>query len=431
MGALTMRTMIEHVLLYTGANFVPDACLHIDGPVITYAGAEKLAPPFAAQQRVDGRGRLAMPGLANAHTHLAMTLLRGVGSDWALQDWLEKAIWPAEERLSPAYAKAGAELGLLEQLRFGITAFADQYFYMDQVAEAVLASGARALLTRGLIAMGDDGSRLAENVALYRDYDRAGDGRILVGLGTHAEFTNTEDSLRKHADTARQLGARIHVHISETRSETEACKARHQGRTPTRYLADIGLLDGPVLAAHCVWVDEADMDILAERRVTVAHNPVSNLKLASGVMPMPAMLQKGISVALGTDGAASNNNLNLWEEMKLAGILHKGVSGDPTLVSPVQALTAVTLNGARGMGFDNVGMLLPGWRADIILLDITAPHWQPCVDQAANLVYAAQGSDVCLTMVDGRVLYRDGEYLTLDRERILAEAAQAAKVMIG
>ncbi len=425
------RTMIDNVLLFTGADWIAEACVCIEGERIAYAGPRAAAPGFAADQRIDGKGGVLMPGLTNAHTHLSMTLLRGIGSDRVLQDWLENAVWPAEERLTAGFARVGAELGLLEQLRFGVTAFADQYFYMDAVAEAVIASGARALLTRGLIAFGDNGERLAENVALFRDYHGAAEGRIRVGLGTHGEYTNTDASIRTHAEKARELGATVHVHIAETRAEAEGCKARHEGRSVVRYLSDLGLLDAPTLAAHCVWVEEDDIALLAEKQVTVAHNPVSNLKLASGVMPLPRMLDAGIRVALGTDGVASNNNLNLWEEVKLAGILHKGVSGDPTLISPAQVLSMATLHGAQGMGFEGVGMLLPGWRADLVLLEAGLPHRVPCIDPAADLVYASQGSDVCMTMVDGRVLYRHGEYLTLDKERILAEAARAADVMIG
>lgn len=424
-----MRTNIDHVHLYTGAEWVRNACIQIDGARIVYAGAEADAPAFAPEQRIDGRGCMAMPGLTNAHTHLSMTLLRGLGSDRVLQDWLENAVWPAEEKLTAEYAKIGAQLGLLEQLRFGVTAFADQYFYMDAVAEATIDSGARALLTRGLIGFGDDGTRLSENVALFKRFHGAADGRIRVGLGTHGEYTNTDASIRSHVEAARVLGAMIHVHIAETRMELDGCKQRHEGRSPVRYLADMELLDGPVLAAHCVWLEDGDFDILAEKHVTVAHNPISNLKLASGVMALPRMQEKGIRVALGTDGVASNNNLNLWEEVKLAGILHKGVSGDPTRISPAQVLQMATLHGAQGMGFQQVGMLLPDWHADIILVDAEQPHVLPCLDPAANLVYAAQGSDVRLTMVDGKVLYRDGVYTTLDKEKIMAEAARAAQGM--
>jgi len=407
--------------------------VYIDGARIIYAGAQAKAPLFdIPHDYINGHGCIAMPGLSNAHTHLSMTLLRGVGSDQVLLDWLENAVWPAEKRLTPAFARAGVKLGLLEQLRFGVTNFADQYFYMDDVAEAVIESGARALLACGLLGSNHEHHKqqLAKNVALFRQYHGAAEDRVRVGIGTHGEYTNTDESIRAHAKAAQELGAMIHVHIAETRAETEGCKSRRNGRSPVRYLADMGLLDIPTLAAHCVWVDDADMDILAEKGVAVAHNPVSNLKLASGVMPLPRMLEKGIQVSLGTDGAASNNNLNLWEEVKLTGILHKGVSGDPTLISPKQVLAMATRNGARAMGFENVGLLLFGWHADMILLEAGLPHRVPCVDPAADLVYAAQGADVRMTMVDGRVLYLDGEYLTLDKERIITEAQKAADVMI-
>ena len=426
-----MRTRIDGVTLFTGEQWFEDGSLHIDGPVVTYAGPRQSAPPFQAERRIDGANRIAMPGLTNAHTHLAMTLLRGVGSDMRLQDWLEKAIFPAEERLTADIVRVGTELGMLEQLRFGVTAFADQYFFMDAVAQAVDRGGMRALLTRGIVGDGSDASRLNENVALFHTYHGAAEGRIRVGLGTHGEYTNSEASLRQQIETARKLGAHIHIHIAETRTELEGCKARHGGRTPVRYLYDLGLLDGPVLAAHCVWVEPEDIAILAARDVSVAHNPLSNLKLASGVMPLVPMLKAGVHVALGTDGTASNNTLNLWEEVRLAAILHKGVSGDPTVVSPAQVLRMATVNGAQAMGFPNVGLLKPGWRADVVLLDAEQPHMVPCADPEAGLVYASQGSDVCMTMVDGRVLYWAGEYLTLDYERILAEARVAARVLAG
>ena len=424
-----MRTRIDGATLFTGEQWVRDASLHIDGPVVTYAGPRTAAPLFRAERRIDGSDRIVMPGLTNAHTHLPMTLLRGLGSDMRLQDWLEKSIWPAEERLTADLVRVGAELGMLEQLRFGVTAFADQYYFMEAVAQAADQCGIRALLTRGLIGDGSDNSRLQENLALYRAYHGTAEGRIRVGLGTHGEYTNSEDSLLSQVEAARKLGAHIHVHIAETRAELEGCKTRHQGRTPVRYLNDIGLLDGPVLAAHCVWLEPEDIAILAARGVSVAHNPLSNLKLASGVMPLLPMLKAGIQVALGTDGTASNNTLNLWEEVRLAAVLHKGMSGDPTAVSPTQVLRMATLHGAQAMGFANVGLLKPGWRADVVMLDIAQPHMIPCPDPEAGLVYAAQGSDVCMTMVDGRVLYWAGEYLTLDYERILAEARAAARLL--
>lgn len=422
-----MKTLIENAIVFDGERSMTDACIQIDGAVITYAGEKAQAPAFDAQKRIDARGGIAMPGLCNAHTHMAMSLLRGLGSDLNLQDWLNTAIFPAEDKLTHETATAGVMLSIMEQLRFGVTTFADMYYFMDGVAESVKTTGIRALLTRGLVGdVSADPMRLDENIDLIKRYHGACDGRIRCGLGTHAEYTNNEASLIRQAEVARELDCAIHVHVSETASETAECKARHGGLSPVKYLHKLGLLSKKTLAAHCVHADAEDIAILAQSGTSVAHNPISNLKLASGIMPLKQMLDAGVNVALGTDGCASNNTLNLFEEMRMAAILHKGVSGDPTVISPAQVLSMATVNGARAMGFEDVGLLKPGQRADIILVDTNVAHMQPCKDPTVNLVYSAQGSDVFMTMVDGKVLYQDGEFLTLDAQKVIRKAKEAA-----
>ncbi|MDR2658346.1 MAG: amidohydrolase [Oscillospiraceae bacterium] len=417
--------------------FIDDACMVIKDGEILYAGSAKDAPTTLpsddmADEVIDGGGRLAIPALANAHTHAAMTLLRGVGSDLNLSDWLNTAIFPAEDRLTEERCRVGATLGFLEMLRFGVSACADMYMFMDASGEAAAFTGIRTCMARSVV--GDDsgdGGRLAESIALADAWHGAEHGRVRVMLAPHAEYTSTPKIIRAIRDAAVKRGLGIHVHISETIAEVEGCRERRNGLTPPAYFESLGLFDAPTLAAHCVAITTDDARILAKHNVAVCHDPVSNLKLASGISPVPQLYDAGARVCLGTDGAASNNNLNLWEEIRLMSILHKGVSGDPCIISTAQTFNAATLTGMRAMGYNNVGLLKPGWRADVALIDRSGPHHQPLIDPAADLVYTTQGSDVYLTMVDGIVRYRGGQYPGIDAERVYESARAASRAMRG
>jgi len=255
--------------------------------------------------------------------------------------------------------------------------------------------------------------------------------RLRMDAIIHAEYTSTEKVVREAAATAKELGLNMHLHLSETKAEHEQCKARRGGRTPARYFADNGAFDVPATAAHCVWVEEEDMDIFREKGVTVACNPVSNLKLASGFCPAPRLLEKGVNVALGTDSVASNNSLNILEEVKLFATLFKATTGDPTAITPKQALYAATRAGALSQGRTDCGLIKEGFKADIAVLDVDHPWMRPCHDMVNNLVFSAQGSDVCLTMADGRVLYRDGLWLTMDVERVAALAEESVQKILA
>ncbi|GHU70000.1 5-methylthioadenosine/S-adenosylhomocysteine deaminase [Clostridia bacterium] len=413
--------------------FIDEACIIIHDGVIEYAGAASDAPPLINDEEIiDGHRCLAIPALANAHTHAAMTLLRGAGSDLNLHDWLTTAIFPAEDRLTAGFCRTGATLGFMEMLRFGVSACADMYMFMDASGEAAAATGIRAVLARSIVGGEDgDGGRLAESVAMAKAWHGAEHGRIRAMMAPHAEYTSTPAIIRAIRDTAVELGLGVHVHISETHAEVEGCRQRRNGLTPPAYFASLGLFDVPTLAAHCVALTEDDMDILAAHNVAVCHNPVSNLKLASGVSDVPQLLRKGVSVCLGTDGAASNNNLNLWEELRLMSILHKGVTGDPCVISPAQTFHASTLAGMRAMGYNKVGLLKTGWRADIALIDRSGPHHQPLIDPAADLVYSTQGSDVRLTMVDGIIRYHDGQWPGIDAQAVYNAASVASRMMLG
>ena len=381
---------------------------------------------------IDGSGKVLMPGLINGHHHLAMSLLRGVGSDLPLMRWLTEAIFPREDRLTGDAIYWGSMLGIAEMLSMGVTTFNDMYFFMADTARACLETGIRAHLTRGLsdIAGGGD-ERLADNIAFYKDWNDAGDGLIKVGLGPHAEYTCSVPFLHKCRDASAQLDCALHLHLSETKREVDECLGRH-GVSPVRLMANIGIFERPTVAAHCVWVDEDDMDILLKHKVAVAHNPTSNLKLGSGIAPIARMREKGILVCLGTDGAASNNNMDVWEEMTLAAMLQKGINQDPSLMPIEDVLRMATIEGAKALNWqDDIGSIEIGKKADLILIDVKTPTMTPLAHWKDNLVYAADSRNVCLTMIGGKILYQDGKWLTLDVEQAMTRATEAARVLEG
>jgi 5-methylthioadenosine/S-adenosylhomocysteine deaminase len=321
-------------------------------------------------------------------------------------------------------------------MRFGIVSSTDMYDYCGDMAEAVLESGMKANISRGVLCF-DEGADIyglkgfSDSVWLYETYNGAGDGRVLIDMSIHAEYTSTPKIVSQLAEYTHSIGANMHVHVSETEEEHEACKQRHGGMTPIQYFSSLGLFDVRSTAAHCVWVEEADMEIMREKGVTVASCPVSNMKLSSGACNVPLLLEKGVNVAIGTDGPASNNSLNFIEEMKFFALVNKLSRRDPTLVSPLDAIRAATAAGALSQGRPGCGMLRVGAKADLIVLDISHPNMHPVHDLLNNIVYASSGSDVALTMADGRVLYEGGEYKTLDIEKVVSECEKAARKILG
>ncbi len=387
---------------------------------------------FTADRVIDAGGGIVMPGLVNAHTHLAMSLLRGYGSDRNLQDWLQNYMWPAEDRLQPGDCYWGSLLGIAEMLKSGTTAFLDMYFFMDETARAVEETGIRAVLSRGLTGITPSyATALPQAEALYRDFQGGADGRISVMLGPHAEYTNTEATMRQIVELGHKLGCGLHVHVQETRAETQGCVERY-GISPTKWLDQMGVFSLPTVAAHCVTVDDDDIAILAERGVQVAHNPGSNMKLASGIAPVRALLRAGVGVGLGTDGPSSNNNLDMIEEARLAALCAKLHEDDPTAVSAAEALRMATMGGARALGLHTVaGSLEAGKRADLILLDPRSPALHPMHDAASAVVYAAGSADVKLTMVDGKILVENGQLPGIDLERVYTETGRIAQRLCG
>lgn len=377
---------------------------------------------FHPDRVIDGTNRLVLPGLVNCHTHLGMTLFRGYANDMPLWDWLSKRIWPLEDRLVAEDVYWASLLSIMEMLRSGTTTFSDMYFFMEDTASAVEKSGIRAMLSRGL--QGPDAKseqRLRENRALYQNWNHAAEDRIRVMVGPHAEYTCSPEYLMECVKLSEELDIGIHIHVSETLREHQECKVRY-GKTPVRFLRDLGVLARPVTAAHCVAIDEEDINILSACGAHVIYNPGSNCKLGSGFAPIPAMIKAGITIGLGTDSAASNNNLNLWEEIYLAALLSKAITGDPTMISAREAFQMATLNGAKALQWDQqIGTLQVGKKADLFTVNLEQPHYQPKADLLTHFVYSGQAADISLTMVNGKILMENGYYSTIDQERVFYE----------
>lgn len=431
-----LSTLFCSIGMFDGRfDYLPARYVGVRDGRIAYIGAEPPADSDAYGTRYDGRGKLLMPAFYNAHAHAPMTLLRGYAENLSLQDWLETRVFPFEGRITGPAARAATDLAIAEMARFGCVSFSDMYFFDDERCESVVDAGAKCNVSRGLTAFAEtDYHRTNECAAddrLFAVWNGAGDGRIKADMCIHAEYTNNEPVCREVARIARERGAIVHVHLSETRREHEECKLRHNGMTPARFFEECGVFDSPVLAAHCVWCDEGDLQILAGHGATVACNPASNMKLASGFAPVPRMIELGINVALGTDGVASNNAHDMMRDLYLFAVLYKGATGDPTVVTPRQALAAATRAGALAQGRPDCGLVAEGMRADLTVLDVDRPWMYPQTDMAANVVYSASGGDVVLTMCDGRILYRDGEWPTVDVERAQFETQGYAERIIG
>lgn len=388
----------------------------------------------AAADIVDGAGYLYMPGLINTHGHAAMSLLRGVGGDLALQDWLQNHMWPMEAKFTGDDVYWGTALSAVEMIKSGTTTFVDMYDHMNRVAEVVETSGMRASLTRGVIGLCPEDvqrAKLADAIQFAKTWHGAAGGRISVMMSPHAPYTCPPDFIVKFVEAAHELDLPMHTHMSETIAEVEQ-NVRDYGVRPAEHLDRLGVFSRPTLVAHGVHLNDEEIALLAERGVAVSHNPVSNLKLASGVARVPDLLKAGVTVSLGTDGAASNNNLNLFQEITSAALIHKGVSGDPTVIPAAEALRMGTLYGARSIGLEGVtGQLKPGLKADFIALTLNKSHFVPNTDLLSHVVYASSGNDVAHVWVDGRQLLRGGELLTLDEERIFAEAQRCYERLRG
>lgn len=422
------KLLLKNIELLDTPNGEANVIAVEDGK-ISYIGKD-LPDSFAADEVIDGKGMLATAGMVNTHGHVSMTLLRSYADDMALMDWLENKIWPIEAKMNAKDIYWGAMLGIAEMLKSGTTCFADMYCFMDDVARAVAETGIRANLSRGLIGLAPDkDDKLAENTQLVKDWQGYDNGRIRITYGPHAPYTCPVEYLQKVIEAAQANNAEIQMHLCETKGEVENCIKEH-GVTPIKLMDQLGMFEQGTIAAHCVYLTEDDMDIMAAKNVRVAHNPQSNLKLASGIAPVARMLEKGICVGLGTDGASSNNNLDMLEECRAAAMLHKTTTLNPLAVPAAQAWDMATVNGAKVLGFAELGKLSVGQQADIVLWNMHKPYWYPRHNKLSLLVYAANSSDADTVIVNGKVVLQNGSMTLFDEEKIYAEANLRAQKLL-
>jgi 5-methylthioadenosine/S-adenosylhomocysteine deaminase len=433
----------QHVDLVIGGEFVVtiddarpvirDGAVAVkDGRVVAVGTAAEINAAYQAPLTLPGEQRVLMPGLVNGHTHAAMVLFRGIADDLALSEWLTNFIFPAERMFVDAdFVRTGTQLACWEMIRGGTTTFVDMYFHSDVVAEVVEACGLRAIVAQSAIDfpspgfLGWDDSFAAAVVFVQRWKGRH--PRITPAIGPHAPYTVAPEHLVEAVAAARQHDVPITIHVAETQTEVNDVLARY-GNRPVQHLDAIGFLEPRVIAAHVVWPDAAEIAVLAQRKVGVIHNPTSNLKLASGVSPVPQMLAAGVKVGLGTDGAASNNNLDMWQEINLAALIHKAVALDPTTLPAATVLRMATLGGAQAIGLGaHIGAITVGRQADLIQVRLNRPHLIPLYDVISHLVYAARADDVTTVVVDGTVVMLDGAVLTLDLRTIQAKARRIAR----
>lgn len=392
----------------------------------------------SADVELDAKGKIVLPGLINTHTHLSMTMFRGFADDMVLQDWLQKKIWPLEAKHTDETCYFGALLGSAEMIMSGTTSFADMYFHMDAVAKAVGESGLRGFLSYGMVDQFDQAKALLEreNTRKFFEHVQALDNPLIrFALGPHAPYSCSEETLLWAKDFAEKIGAIVHVHIAETRREQADFQKQH-GMRVVEYLDKIGALSKNMLAAHCVWLTKSEIELLAKAGVSVAHCPVSNMKLASGgVAPLPEMFDRGIAVGLGTDGASSNNTLDMFETMKVCALLHKAHRWDPTVLNAQKVLDLATIGGARALGVEReIGSIEIGKRADIILINGKRPNMMPIHGKdtvVSDLVYSVSSGNVDTTIVDGNVLMQNREIKTVNLDEVLPRTQELALRMVS
>ena len=414
--------------LAPGSKPIPHGSLAIaDGRIIALGREPNAEKFFEVAHTLDVQGGLIMPGLVNTHNHAAMTCYRGIADDLPLMEWLTRYIFPAESKSDGDQIYWGTLLACAEMIRSGTTTFCDMYLFEGRAAQAANEAGMRALVGEVLYDFPSPNYGPLEKGFEYTEaliHRWSGDSRIRIAVEPHALYTCSPSLLRQCRDLAGRYGVPMIIHLAETRSEIEEVSKKY-GKSPVHHMENLGLLSPSLIACHCVWLTEAEMDLLARRGVKVVHNPESNMKLASGVAPVPELLARGVTVGLGTDGCASNNNLDLFQEMDCAAKLHKVHRLDPTVMPSSVVLEMATLGGARVLGLEKeIGSLEVGKKADIIVLDLNRPHLQPVYNIVSQLVYSAVGSDVRDVIIDGKLVMHDRKLLTLDEETILQKAQE-------
>ncbi len=415
-----MGILLKNILaiLPEGENdVIKETDIYIEGSRI--AGIGTSPDGFSPDKVIDGKDKLAIPGLINCHTHSYMSFMRNVADDLSFMDWLFGTVDPIEQKMTDEDTYWGACLAIIEMMKSGTTCFNDMQMNIHQTTRAVKESGMRAVISRGLVGSGNDEGGQMRLRQAYEERDGAKDcDRLSFMLGPHAPYTCDEAYMRIVSEEAKKNKMGIHVHLSESESEIEQIREKY-GCSPIEMAERNGLFDGRAIAAHCVQITESDMDILKEKNVSVVTNPASNMKLGNGFAPVPAMLEKGINVCLGTDGAASNNSLNLFHELSLLTLIHKGVKKTPQCVSAREGLRIATINGARALGLEKeTGSLEEGKKADIAILNLNTPSLTPRNNLIAGLSYSANGSEVESVIIDGKITMENRKVLTLDEELV-------------
>ena len=423
------KLLIKNVQALVADGSVQTVDIAIENEKIIKIG--QISENWQADEIINGQYKFAIPGFVNAHTHAEMTLLRSYADDMNLMDWLQNKIWPIEAKMSDEDIYWGTMLAIAEMVKSGTTTFADMYASMEEVAAAVEETGIRAVLSRGMIGVAPTGEKaLVEAADLFKNYHNKADGRITVMLGPHAPYTCPPEYLETVVAISKDLKAEIHIHLAETLFEVGECQKQY-GKSPIELMEATGILQRGVLAAHCVHLSDNDISLMKKYNVRVAHNPGSNMKLASGIAPVHKMLQAGLCVGLGTDGASSNNNLDMLEELRLATLLHKVNTLDPLVVPAYEGVLMATKYGAEAVGLkDTVGILAEGYKADITLFDTNNLWWTPQNDKISLLAYSANSSQVDTVIVNGKILMNKGQLLTMDEEKILYEVNKRATALM-
>lgn len=402
-----------------------------DDKIVAIGKYKELFDKYQAKEVINAEGKLIMPGLVNTHNHLAMTIFRGFADDLNLQEWLNNYIFPAEARFINAQAvKIGAELAMVEMLRSGTTTFNDMYFYSNEVAESAINLGMRGFISESFIDFPVPNNPSVESCERYMRFLVAKfrhNPLIDVSVSVHSPYTCSAETVKRGMNLAEELELNYHIHVAETKWEYDKVLAE-QGMTPVQYLDKLGVIKKNTISAHSVWLNDDDIKIMADRGAGVAHNPECNMKLASGVAPIPKFLAAGVKVGLGTDGSASNNNLNMFDEIRTMSLLHKLSSGDPTVIPAKKAIEIATIGGARVLGKDKeIGSLEVGKKADIILVDLTQPHTTPYYDVYSTLAYSINGNDVTDVFINGKSIIRNKKLLTGSEENIIEKVNLLSK----
>jgi len=417
------------ILPMNGKGFIEDGALIIKDGKIIFVGKSASATNVEADITINAKGKVALPGLINCHTHVPMTLFRGIAEDQPLDVWLKETIWPLEAKLRQEDVYVGALLGCLEMIKSGTTCFADMYFHEDMVAKAVDESGLRGVLAEGIIEAGNKvlgAKMLGKSIKFAKGFHGLADDRVKAMLGPHAAYSCSPDLLRKISVRASELNVGVHLHLAESKNMFKEFEEKY-GSSEVEFLDNIGFLKGHVLAAHCINLSRKDMLILSRHSVNVVHVPVANMKLGLGAAKIKDLVDLGVNVGLGTDGPASNNSLDMFEIMKIAALLQKLTYLNPTVMSTYEVLKMATIDGAKALGLEeNIGSLEVGKKSDLILIDLSKPHLKPLHDIYASIVYSARGSDVDTVIVDGKVLMENRRAKILDEQAVIEKAERTA-----